>query len=45
VVRRGPHEVRLLHPRDHDHFALLRRKLHWGETAELLRKDIDAAAD
>lgn len=37
VVRRGAHHVRLLHPKDHDHFALLRRKLHWGETPERLR--------
>jgi hypothetical protein len=31
------HRVRLLHPRDHDHFAMLRRKLHWGETPDALR--------
>jgi NAD+ kinase len=37
VIRRGAHSVRLLHPKDHDHFAVLRRKLHWGETAERLR--------
>jgi NAD+ kinase len=37
VVRRSAHRVRLLHPRDHDHFAMLRRKLHWSETPERLR--------
>jgi NAD+ kinase len=37
VIRRAAHGVRLLHPKDHDHFAMLRRKLHWGETAEALR--------
>jgi NAD+ kinase len=36
-VRRAAHHVRLLHPKDHDHFAMLRRKLHWGETPERLR--------
>jgi NAD+ kinase len=37
VVRRAAHPARLLHPEDHDHFAMLRRKLHWGETPEQLR--------
>jgi NAD+ kinase len=37
VVRRSEHRVRLLHPDDHDHFAMLRRKLHWSETPERLR--------
>jgi len=37
VVRRAKHRVRLLHPKDHDHFAMLRRKLHWSETPEKLR--------
>jgi NAD+ kinase len=37
VVRRAAHHVRFLHPKDHDHFAMLRRKLHWGETPERLR--------
>lgn len=37
VVRRAEHRVRLLHPKDHDHFAMLRRKLHWSETPEQLR--------
>jgi NAD+ kinase len=37
VVRRAEHRVRLLHPKDHDHFAMLRRKLHWSETPERLR--------
>jgi NAD+ kinase len=37
IIRRGKHRVRLLHPEDHDHFAMLRRKLHWGETPERLR--------
>ena len=37
VIRRAAHGARLLHPKDHDHFAMLRRKLHWGETPEQLR--------
>jgi NAD+ kinase len=36
-VRRAAHPARFLHPEDHDHFAMLRRKLHWGETPEQLR--------
>ena len=38
VIRRAAHRARLLHPRDHDHFAMLRRKLHWSETPENLRR-------
>lgn len=34
LVRRAAHRVRLLHPQDHDHFAMLRKKLHWSETPE-----------
>jgi NAD+ kinase len=37
VVRLAEQRVRLLHPKDHDHFAMLRRKLHWSETPEKLR--------
>ena len=37
VVRRAEHRARLLHPKDHDHFAMLRQKLHWSETPERLR--------
>jgi NAD+ kinase len=37
LVRRSEHRLRLLHPRDHDHFAMLRQKLHWSETPERLR--------
>jgi len=37
TVRRATHPARFLHPEDHDHFAMLRRKLHWGETPEQLR--------
>ena len=29
-VTRHPHRVRLLHPKGHDHFEILRAKLHWG---------------
>jgi NAD+ kinase len=29
-IRKGPHTVRLIHPVNHDHFHLLRAKLHWG---------------
>jgi NAD+ kinase len=41
VIRRSEHRVRLLHPKDHDHFAMLRRKLHWSETPERLRPQPD----
>jgi NAD+ kinase len=37
IIRRSTHPARFLHPEDHDHFAMLRRKLHWGETPEQLR--------
>ena len=36
TIRRAPYPVRLLHPEDHDHFAMLREKLHWGTTPERL---------
>jgi NAD+ kinase len=39
AVSRAPYHVRLLHPEGHDHFAMLRQKLHWGETPEKLRFD------
>lgn len=29
-IRRSVHRLRLLHPRGHDHFAILRAKLGWG---------------
>jgi NAD+ kinase len=29
-IAKAPHPVRLLHPRSHDHFTLLRAKLGWG---------------
>ncbi|MBN2865774.1 MAG: NAD(+) kinase [Thiotrichales bacterium] len=31
IVKRNPHYLRLLHPKNHDHFELLRAKLHWGD--------------
>ena len=31
MVRRNEKYLRLLHPRSHDHFELLRAKLHWGD--------------
>ena len=34
LVRRAAYPVRLLHPEGHDHFAMLREKLHWGESPE-----------
>ncbi|HVE49789.1 MAG TPA: NAD kinase [Casimicrobiaceae bacterium] len=34
-VRRASHTARFLHPEGHDHFAMLRQKLHWSETPEL----------
>ncbi len=37
TIERAPYPVRLLHPEGHDHFAMLREKLHWGETPERLR--------
>ncbi len=37
TIRRAKHSVRLLHPEGHDHFAMLREKLHWSETPERLR--------
>ncbi len=37
TVQRAAYHVRLLHPQDHDHFAMLRQKLHWSETPEGLR--------
>ncbi len=37
TVRRAGYRARLLHPQDHDHFAMLRQKLHWSETPERLR--------
>jgi NAD+ kinase len=36
TVCRAPYPVRLLHPEGHDHFAMLREKLHWGATPERL---------
>jgi NAD+ kinase len=44
VVRRGVHRVRLLHPKDHDHFAMLRQKLHWSETPERLKAGADSVS-
>ena len=37
AIRRADHPARLLHPAGHDHFAMLREKLHWSETPERLR--------
>ena len=34
TIRRAPYPVRLLHPEGHDHYAMLRQKLHWGESPE-----------
>jgi NAD+ kinase len=31
IVRRCPHAIRLLHPRGHDYYHMLREKLHWSE--------------
>jgi len=31
VIRKHDHVVRLVHPPGHDHFNILRAKLHWGE--------------
>ena len=37
-IRRAPHPARFLHPEGHDHFAMLREKLHWSETPERLKE-------
>jgi NAD+ kinase len=37
TIRRFAHSVRLLHPEGYDHFAVLRKKLHWSEAPEGLR--------
>jgi len=37
TVRRAAYTARFLHPQEHDHFAMLREKLHWSETPERLR--------
>jgi NAD+ kinase len=37
TLRRAEHRARLLHPHDHDYFAMLREKLHWSETPERIR--------
>ncbi len=37
TIRRTSHPARFLHPEGHDHFAMLREKLHWSETPERLR--------
>ncbi len=29
-ISRHPHRARLLHPKGHDHYQILRAKLHWG---------------
>ena len=31
IVKRNSHDITLLHPKNHDHFELLRAKLHWGD--------------
>ncbi|MGI9320494.1 MAG: NAD(+)/NADH kinase, partial [Thiogranum sp.] len=30
-IRRTDHDLRLIHPRHHDHFDIMRRKLRWAE--------------
>jgi NAD+ kinase len=30
-IRKDDHQIRLVHPRGHDHFDLLRAKLGWGQ--------------
>jgi NAD+ kinase len=37
-IQRAPHPARFLHPEGHDHFAMLREKLHWSETPERLKE-------
>ena len=31
LIRKKDKVVRLIHPRKHDHYEILRAKLHWGE--------------
>lgn len=31
IIQRKPRAVRLIHPVKHDHYQILRAKLHWGE--------------
>jgi NAD+ kinase len=35
TVKRASYTARFLHPEGHDHFAMLREKLHWSETPDL----------
>jgi NAD+ kinase len=44
TVRRADYTARVLHPDDHDHFAMLRKKLHWSETPDRLRGEDPAGA-
>jgi len=44
TVRRADYTARFLHPDDHDHFAMLRKKLHWSETPDRLRGEDPAGA-
>ena len=30
IIRKKDKRIRLIHPRSHDHFSILRAKLHWG---------------
>jgi NAD+ kinase len=30
-IRRKAHDLRLIHPERHDHFEIMRKKLHWAE--------------
>lgn len=30
IIRKKDNNIRLIHPADHDHFNILRAKLHWG---------------
>jgi NAD+ kinase len=38
-IRLSPLKVQLLHPLDYDYYAMLRRKLAWGETADKFHKE------
>jgi len=31
IIERHSHTVLMIHPKPHDHFVMLRNKLHWGE--------------
>ena len=39
-IHKSPHPVRLLHPKGHDHYKILRAKLGWGGHPSLKKKQL-----